>query len=78
WEAEIDNLMRKQLTARTFADRKKSFDRVQEVLAEYQPLIFLVSPHVLVAAKNKLGNFHPAVLDPVDLWNVEEFYWRLK
>lgn len=78
WEAEIDALMREQLTARTFAERKKGFDRVQELLAENQPLIFLVSPHVLIGVKKNLGNFKPAVLDPVDLWNVEEFYWKAR
>ncbi len=78
WEAEIDSLMRKQLTSRTFEERKKAFDRVQEILAEFQPLIFLVSPHILVAIKTGLGNFHPAVLDPVDLWNVENLYWMAK
>jgi peptide/nickel transport system substrate-binding protein len=78
WEAEVDASMRKQLTDRTFEERKKEFDHVQEILAENHPLIFLVSPHVLVAAKTSLGNFHPAVLDPVDLWNVEEFFWKSK
>jgi peptide/nickel transport system substrate-binding protein len=78
WEAEIDALMREQLTARTFAERKKAFDRVQELLAENQPVIFLVSPHVLIGVKKELGNFKPAVMDPVDLWNVEEFFWKAR
>jgi peptide/nickel transport system substrate-binding protein len=76
WEAEIDALMRKQLVTRTMAERKKSFDRVQELLAENQPFIFLVSPHVLIGVKRELGNFKPVVMDPVDLWNVEELYWK--
>ena len=76
WEAEIDSLMRKQLMEPSFTKRKAEFDRVQELLSVNQPLIFLVSPHVLVAAKNKLGNFRPVVMDPVDLWNVEELYWK--
>jgi peptide/nickel transport system substrate-binding protein len=75
WEGEIDTLMRNQLIVRTFAERKKAFDRVQELLAENQPLTFLVSPHILIGVKKDLGNFNPAVLDPVDLWNVEELYW---
>jgi peptide/nickel transport system substrate-binding protein len=78
WEAEMDGLLRKQLTARTLAERKKAFDRVQEILAENQPFTFLVSPHILIGVKKDLGNFKPAVLDPVDLWNVEELYWRGK
>ena len=76
WEAEIDDLMRKQLTESSFDKRKAEFDRVQELLSANQPLIFLVSPHVLVGVKNKLGNFRPVVMDPADLWNVEELYWK--
>lgn len=76
WEAEIDALMRRQATEPLFDKRKAEFNRVQELLSVNQPLIFLVSPHVLIAAKNKLGNFRPVVMDPVDLWNVEELYWK--
>jgi peptide/nickel transport system substrate-binding protein len=76
WEAEIDELMSKQLTEVSFEKRKKQFDRVQELLAANQPLIFLVSPHVLVGVKDKLGNFRPAVMDPSSLWNVDELYWK--
>jgi len=76
WEAEIDRLMERQLSARTFEERKRLYDRVQEILAENQPMIFLASPHILAGAKAGLGNFHPAILEPYVLWNVEELYWR--
>ncbi len=76
WEAEIDHLMEQQLGAKTFAERKKLYDRVQEILAEQQPMIFLASPDILVGAKNTVGNFHPAVLEPYVLWNVEQLYMR--
>jgi peptide/nickel transport system substrate-binding protein len=78
WESEIDDLMHGQLTARTFTERKRRFDRVQELLGQELPFIFLVSPHILVGAKSSLQNFRPAVMDPVALWNVEELYWRGK
>jgi peptide/nickel transport system substrate-binding protein len=78
WESEIDDLMHRQLTARTFTERKRRFDRVQELLGQQLPFIFLVSPHILVGAKSSLQNFRPAVMDPVVLWNVEELYWRGK
>ena len=78
WESEIDDLMHRQLTARTFTERKRRFDRVQELLGQELPFIFLVSPHILVGAKSRLQNFRPAVMDPVALWNVEELYWRGK
>ncbi len=76
WEAEIDRLMEQQLTARTFEERKRLYDRVQEIAADNQPMIFLASPHILAAAKSGLGNFHPAVLEPYVLWNAEQLYWR--
>jgi peptide/nickel transport system substrate-binding protein len=76
WEAEIDGLMEQQLDAPKFEQRKKLYDRVQEILAEYQPMIFLASPDILAGAKNSIGNFHPAVLEPYVLWNVEQLYVR--
>jgi peptide/nickel transport system substrate-binding protein len=76
WEAEIDELMEQQLAAPSFAQRKKLYDRVQQILAEYQPMIFLASPNILAGAKNAIGNFHPAVLEPYVLWNVEQLYLR--
>jgi peptide/nickel transport system substrate-binding protein len=76
WEAEIDRLMEQQLTATTSAQRKKLYDRVQEILVERQPMIFLASPDILVGAKKNIGNFRPAVLEPYVLWNVEQLYLR--
>ncbi|HLZ49219.1 MAG TPA: ABC transporter substrate-binding protein [Candidatus Acidoferrum sp.] len=76
WEAEIDGLMEQQGSTPGFAQRKKLYDRVQEILAENQPMIFLASPDILVGAKNSLGNIHPAVLEPYLLWNVEQLYFR--
>jgi peptide/nickel transport system substrate-binding protein len=76
WEAEIDRLMEQQLTATNNAQRKKLYDRVQEILAERQPMVFLASPDILVGAKKNIGNFRPAVLEPYVLWNVEQLYRR--
>jgi peptide/nickel transport system substrate-binding protein len=76
WEAEIDRLMEQQLTATNSAQRKKLYDRVQEILTERQPMIFLASPDILVGAKKTIGNFHPAVLEPYVLWNVDQLYQR--
>ncbi len=76
WEAEIDRLIDDQMSARTFEQRKILYDRAQEILAEYQPTIFLASPDILAGAKNSVGNFHPAVLEPYVLWNVEQLYLK--
>jgi peptide/nickel transport system substrate-binding protein len=76
WEAEIDKLMEEQLVGPSYEQRKKAFDRVQQILADNQPMIFLASPDILVGARNSIGNFHPAVLEPYVLWNVEQLYFK--
>jgi peptide/nickel transport system substrate-binding protein len=76
WEAEIDRLMEQQLSATSYEQRKKLFDRVQQILADNQPMIFLASPHILAGAQVTIGNFHPAVLEPYVLWNVEQLYFE--
>jgi peptide/nickel transport system substrate-binding protein len=74
WEAEIDRLMEKQLSTLKPQARKQLYGRVQELIAENLPVISLVSPNVLVAAKDQLGNFKPAALDPHTLWNAQELF----
>ncbi len=76
WEAEIDKLMEEQLAAPSYEQRKKAFDRVQQILADNQPMIFLASPDILVGARTSIGNFRPAVLEPYVLWNVEQLYFK--
>lgn len=76
WEAEIDKLMEQQLATPSYEQRKKLYDRVQEILAENQPMIFLASPDILAGAKSSVGNFRPAILEPYILWNAEQLYLR--
>jgi peptide/nickel transport system substrate-binding protein len=76
WEAEIDRLMREQMTTRQYAARKQLFDRLQELAAENLPLIPLVTPNVLVGARKNLANLRPTPMDPYTLWNVDELYWQ--
>jgi peptide/nickel transport system substrate-binding protein len=74
WEAEMDRLMEQQLITRDYAKRNRLYDRVQEIVAENLPVICLASPNILVGAKDRVGNFRPAILDPYALWNIEELY----
>lgn len=74
WEAEMDKLMREQEVTLDYAKRKQLYDRVQEIVAQNLPVICVVSPDILVAARNRVGNFSPAILDPYALWNVDELY----
>jgi peptide/nickel transport system substrate-binding protein len=77
WQLEIDGLMQAQLVAPSNSERKRLYDRVQELVWENMPVIFLVSPHILVGAKNNVGNFKPAILSNYTLWNADElFFYR--
>lgn len=74
WEAEIDRLMNQQAAAATDAERKKAVDRVQQIVADQQPFIYLVYPNALVAFSPKLQGVQPAVLTPRLTWNVEQLH----
>jgi peptide/nickel transport system substrate-binding protein len=74
WEAELDHLMEAQMTTNDPAARRKLYYRVQEVVAQNLPFIFLVSPNILVAAQSTVGNFQPAILEPYVLWNADELF----
>lgn len=75
WQAEIDSLMQKQLVAMDYRQRKKLYDRVQEIMAREVPVIFLASPNILVGVHQDLGNVRPAIMDNYVLWNAEELFW---
>jgi ABC-type transport system substrate-binding protein len=64
------------MVALDYSGRKNIYDRVQEIVAGEAPMIFLVSPHVVVAQRGTVGNFRPAILDHQTLWNADEVYLR--
>ena len=76
WEAELDQLMQKQLVTLNYQQRKKIYDRVQEILAQQLPMVYLASPNILVGAQENLGNFHPAIIEQYTFWNAEELFWH--
>ena len=76
WEREIDQLMQQQMVTLDYQKRKRLYDRVQQLISEYLPFIFLATPNVLAGAKHDIGNFHPAVLDHYTLWNADQLYLR--
>lgn len=71
WEAEIDDLMKKQATAASTRARKVAFDRVQDIVSDQEPILYLVHPNVLVAVSNSVRNAAPSALPPHLYWNVE-------
>jgi peptide/nickel transport system substrate-binding protein len=71
WEAEIDTAMHLQATSLKQSERKRAVDRVQQIVADQQPFIYLVYPNVLFAVSPKLQGVQPALLQPGLVWNIE-------
>lgn len=75
WEAEIDDLMRSQSSTLEPSRRKALFDRVQEIVWEEAPVLYLAHPNALMAASPSLRNLSPSVLRPQLLWNVDRIHF---
>ena len=71
WEAEIDKLMRGQASSMTSGRRKQLFDKVQELVNENQPFIYLVHKNVLSAVSPALQGVTPVVLRPQTFWQID-------
>jgi peptide/nickel transport system substrate-binding protein len=76
WEREIDQLMNEQMVTLDYHKRKKMYDRVQQIVSEQLPFVFLATPNILAGAKAKVGNFQPALLEHYTLWNADQIYLR--
>lgn len=76
WEAEIDRAMTLQAETLSDAQRKQAVDRVQQIVADQQPFIYLVYPNALYAVSPRLLGVQPAVLSPGLVWNVEHLRLR--
>ena len=76
WEAEVDTLMREQATAPTDKKRKEKFDRVQQIIYEQQPFIYLVNRDVLTAVSPAVVGAAPTILNPPAFWNIDVLQFR--
>jgi peptide/nickel transport system substrate-binding protein len=77
WEARLDYLMDAQIKTLDFAERKKDYDEVQEILAEQMPIIFTVTPIYYAAARADIGNVRATPLSYYRAtWNAEELYFK--
>lgn len=68
WEAEIDDLMRRQAAAQDPAERRRLFADVQRVFGENVPALYFVAPRLYAAANARVVNLTPAILRPQLLW----------
>lgn len=71
WEAEIDKLMRSQASSADLRKRRDSFDRVQEIVVEQAPFIYLLNKNALSAVSNSVLGATPVILRPQTYWNAE-------
>jgi peptide/nickel transport system substrate-binding protein len=76
WEAEIDQLMHAQASTTDAAKRKKSFDRVQEIVLEQNPFIYLITKNALSAVSLRVRGADPVAVAPQTYWNIER--WTLQ
>jgi peptide/nickel transport system substrate-binding protein len=71
WEADIDRLMRVQASSTDPRKRKEAFDRVQEIVVEQEPFIFLINKNALSAVATTVRGAAPVILWPQTFWNAE-------
>ena len=64
-------MMNAQAATNDYKARKAAVDRVQQIVAEQQPFIYLVHPNVLCAVSTKLDGVQLSVLSPVVLSDVD-------
>jgi peptide/nickel transport system substrate-binding protein len=71
WEAEIDKLMLAQAATADYRVRKKNFDRVQEIMREQEPVIYLLHPNSLSAVSKQVTGVKPTTFFPHTFWDAE-------
>jgi peptide/nickel transport system substrate-binding protein len=72
WEAQIDELMRRQMQATDQNERKRLFREVQVIVNTELPVICFAAPNVLIATSSRVINAHPALLQPQILWSPDD------
>lgn len=73
WEKELDYLYTQGALATNFAERKKYYDKYQEIVYNEKPMIYIYSPIRIVALRNKFKNIYPSSLGGIT-HNIEEIY----
>jgi peptide/nickel transport system substrate-binding protein len=76
WEAEIDKLMQAQASTVDASKRKAYFDRVQQIVWDQEPIIYLVQKNALSAVSENVAGAQPVVLRPQTYWNIDQINLR--
>lgn len=72
WEAELDNLMTRQLSMTDQEQRRALVVQAQKLLDEELPVIVFAAPRVTVATSGRLSHVAPGLLAPQVLWNAAD------
>jgi len=73
WEKELDDIFEEGALKLQFEERKKLYDRYQEIIYEEKPIIYLYSNTRITAIRKKFKNIFPSPLSGL-VYNVEEIY----
>jgi peptide/nickel transport system substrate-binding protein len=76
WEAEIDDLMLLQASTPIEKERKRATDRIQQIVFDQQPFIYLVYPNMLYAVSSSLSGVELSVLQPGVVSNIDMIRWK--
>ena len=75
FEEELDDIFLTAPLTMDFKTRKKMYDKYQEIMYREKPLIYLYSPTIITAIRNKFGNIAPTPLGGT-IYNLEEIYLK--
>lgn len=73
WEKELNECYVKGALETNFTDRKKYYDKYQEIVYTQKPMVYIYSPVRIVALRNKFKNIYPSSLGGIT-HNIEEIY----
>jgi peptide/nickel transport system substrate-binding protein len=71
WEAQIDDLMRRQTASIDDGERHRIFATVQQVFADHSPALYFAAPKVTVAVGSRVHGVRVSALQAPVLWNVD-------
>lgn len=76
WEKRLDEIYNQGLVELDKGKRQKLYMEAQAIIYEQAPFIYLVTPMVVIASYDNVGNFVPTVLSQVNsgTHNIEEIY----
>lgn len=72
-EKELDYIFDEAALKTTFDERKKLYDRYQEIIYDEKPMIYLYSPTRIIAARKYLKNLYPTSLSGIG-YNLDEIF----